>query len=314
MKGNAPKNIAASIRDRLYNLAQREKRDFTLILTAFATERLLYRLCRSEYADRFVLKGARLFALWSHKPHRPTRDLDLLGFGDPSPSALRQAFQAVCRTEVEPDGLNFDEETMTIEEIRREQEYDGQRIKLSAHLAQARIPLQIDVGFGDVITPKVQVLDYTPLLDMLPAPHIRAYTRETVIAEKLHAMVSLGTLNSRMKDFYDICALANEFDCDGQMLCRAIQATFKQRKTPVPSELPLCLLPSFAEDEDRQRLWRGFLTRSASQDRSADDFVTVLEKMRDFLGPPLLAASHDKAVFPSSWRVGKGWQAEGPSG
>jgi len=313
LKENTPKNIAASVRDRLYNLAQREKRDFTLILTAFATERLLYRLCRSEYADRFVLKGARLFALWSHKPHRPTRDLDLLGFGDPSPNALRQAFQAVCRTEVEPDGLTFDEETMTIEEIRLEQEYDGQRIKLSARLAQARIPLQIDVGFGDVVTPEVQILDYTPLLDILPAPHIRAYTRETVIAEKLHAMVSLGTLNSRMKDFYDICALANEFDCNGQTLCRAIQATFQRRKTPVPSELPLCLLPSFAEDEDRQRLWKGFLTRSASQDLSTDDFVTVLEKVRDFLGPPLLAASHDKAVFPSSWRAGKGWQTKGSS-
>ena len=313
MKDNTPKNIAVSVRDRLYNLAQREKRDFTLVLIAFATERLLYRLCRSEYADRFVLKGARLFALWSHKPHRPTRDLDLLGFGDPSPNALRQAFQAVCRAEVEPDGLTFDEETMTIEEIRREQEYDGQRIKLAAHLAKARIPLQIDVGFGDVITPEVQMLDYAPLLDTLPAPHIRAYTRETVIAEKLHAMVSLGKLNSRMKDFYDICALANEFCFDGQTLCAAIRATFKRRTTPIPSELPTCFQPSFAEDEDRQRLWKGFLKRSASQDLSTDNFPTVLEKVRAFLGPPLLAASDDEVLFPSSWCAEKGWQTNGPS-
>ena len=144
-----------------------------------------------------------------------------------------KAFQAVCRTEVEPDGLIFDEETMTIEEIRVGQEYDGQRIKLTAHLAQARIPLQIDVGFGDVVTPEAQTLDYARLLDTLPAPHIRAYTRETVIAEKLQAMVALDTLNTRMKDFYDICALANEFDYDGQTLCKAIQATFQRRKTPL---------------------------------------------------------------------------------
>jgi len=313
LKENAPKNMAASVRDRLYNLAQRQKRDFTLILTAFATERLLYRLCCSEYADQFVLKGARLFALWSHKPHRPTRDLDLLGFGDPSPTALRQAFQAICRTEVEPDGLTFDEDTMTIEDIRAGQEYDGHRVKLTAHLAQARIPLQVDVGFGDVVTPEVQTLDYAPLLDTLPAPHIRAYTREAVIAEKLQAMVALNTLNTRMKDFYDICALANEFDYDGQTLCNAIRATFQRRKTPVPSELPTCLRPSFAEDVDRQRLWNGFLKRSASQDLSADDFATVLQKVRDFIGPPLLAAGGGEALFPSTWRAGKRWRRKGPS-
>ena len=310
MKENSPKNMAASVRDRLYNLAQREKRDFTLILTAFATERWLYRLSCSEYADSFVLKGARLFALWSHKPHRPTRDLDLLGFGDPSPEALRQAFQTICRVQVEPDGLTFDEGMMTIEEIRQDQEYDGQRIKLTARLAQARIPLQIDVGFGDVVTPEVQTLDYTTLLDALPTPRIRAYPRETVIAEKLQAIVALGTLNTRMKDFYDICALANEFDYDGQTLCRAIRATFQRRKTPVPSELPTCLQPSFAEDEDRQLIWRGFLKRSASQDPSTNDFATALAKVRGFLGPPLLAAGRDEAVFPSTWHPKKGWGQE----
>ncbi len=188
MKENPPKNTAASVRDRLYNVARREKRDFNLILTAFATERLLYRLSCSECASTFVLKGARLLALWAHKPHRPTRDLDLLGFGDSSPEALRQAFESICRAQVEPDGLTFDDTAMTIEEIRLGQEYNGQRIKLTARLAQARIPLQIDVGFGDVVTPEAQMLDYMPLLDTLPAPRIRAYPRETVIAEKLHSI------------------------------------------------------------------------------------------------------------------------------
>lgn len=181
--------MAASVRDRLYNLAKREKRDFNLLLTAFATERLLYRLTCSEYADRFVLKGARLFALWAHKPHRPTRDLDLLSFGEASAEALRRAFETICSIEVESDGLTFDETAMTIQEIRLDQEYDGLRIKLIAHLAQARIPLQIDVGFGDVITPAAQLLDYTPLLDALPTPRIRAYPRKTVLAEKLQAIV-----------------------------------------------------------------------------------------------------------------------------
>ena len=310
MKDNTPKNMAASVRDRLYNLAQHDNRDFNLVLTAFATERLLYRLSCSEYADRFVLKGARLFSLWSHRPHRPTRDLDLLGYGDSSADALREAFQAICRTEVEPDGLTIDEDTMTIEEIRLEQEYEGQRIKLVVRLGQARIPLQIDVGFGDVVTPEVQMMEYAPLLDTLPAPRIRAYTRESVIAEKFQAMVALGALNTRMKDFYDICALAGEFDYDGQTLCDAIQATFRRRKTPVPAELPLCLQPAFGKDEDRQHLWKAFLTRSASQDISTDDFATALGKIRDFLGPPMLAASREKAVFHSSWLAGKGWQAK----
>ena len=298
--------MAASVRDRLYNLARREKRDFNLVLTAFATERFLYRLTCSEYADRFVLKGARLFALWAGKPHRPTRDLDLLGFGDASPEALRRTFEAICRTQVEPDGLSFDETTMTVEEIRLDQEYDGQRIKLTAHLAQARIPLQIDVGFGDVVTPEAQLLDYTPLLDALPTPRVRAYPRETVLAEKLQAIVALGTLNTRMKDFYDIWVLANDFDYDGQTLCQAIQATFHRRGTPVPSELPVSLQRSFAEGEDRKGLWKGFLIRSAIEDSASDDFAVVLGKVRDFLGPPLLAAHQDESSFAMTWRFAEG--------
>jgi predicted nucleotidyltransferase component of viral defense system len=298
--------MAASVRDRLYNLAQRDKRDFNLILTAFATERFLYRLTCSEYAERFVLKGARLFALWADKPHRPTRDLDLLGLGDARPEALRRAFETICRTQVEPDGLSFDETGMSVEEIRLDQEYGGQRIKLTTHLAQARIPLQIDVGFGDVVTPEVQLLDYTPLLDALPTPRIRAYSRETVLAEKLQAIVALGTLNTRMKDFYDIWTLANGFDYEGQTLCRAIHATFHRRGTPVPSELPISFENSFAEDEDRKRLWTGFLKRSAIEDSASDDFAVVLGRVRDFLGPPMLAAHQDEPSFAMTWRFTEG--------
>jgi len=311
LKNDSPKNMPASVRDRLYNLAQRDKRDFNLVLVMFVTERLLYRLSCSEYADRFVLKGARLFSLWSHKPHRPTRDLDLLGYGDSTADALREAFQAICRTKVEPDGLTFDEDSMAIEEIRLEQEYEGQRVKLVARLGQARVPLQIDVGFGDVVVPEVQTMEYVRLLDTLPAPHIRAYTRESVVAEKFQAMVALGTLNTRMKDFYDICALADEFDFNGQLLCDAIRATFQRRKTPVPAEPPVCLLPAFGKDEDRQHLWKAFLKRSALQEPSIDDLATALEKISKFIGPVMLAASSEKAKFRSSWRAGQGWQTNG---
>jgi len=303
------RDLAASVRDRLYNLAKCEKQDFNLVLTAFATERLLYRLMCSEYADRFVLKGARLFALWAHKSHRPTRDLDLLSFGEASPEALRGIFETICRTDVEPDGLTFDETAMAIQEIRLAQEYDGQRIRLITHLAQARIPLQIDVGFGDVITPAAQLLDYTALLDAFPTPRIRAYPRETVLAEKLQAIVALDTLNTRMKDFYDICSLANDFDYDGQTLCHAIRATFDRRKTAVPLELPKLLQHSFAEDEDRKRLWKGFLTRSAIEDSPNNDFAVVIETVCDFLGPPLLAAHEDTSSFAMTWRHVEGrWQ------
>ncbi len=308
-----PKDIPASVRDRLYNLAKHEQRDFNLILTAFAIERLLYRLTCSEYADHFVLKGARLLALWFRKPHRSTRDLDLLSLGIPSPEVLRQTFEAICRTQAEPDGLTFDVTTMTIEETRLGHEYEGQRIRLTVHLAQARIPLQIDVGFGDVVTPETQTLDYPPLLESLSAPRIRAYPRETVLAEKLQAIVALGALNTRMKDFYDISALARDFDYDGQTLCQAIRATFQRRKTIIPPELPKSLQHSFAEDEDRKRLWKGFLTRSAIELSTNHDFSIVLAKVRGFLGPPLLAAGQDKPSFRTTWRCTEGrWEPSGP--
>lgn len=240
-----PKNLPASIRERLRNLARPDGSDFNLLLAAFATERFLYRLSQSKHAELFVLKGARLFALWAHKPHRPTRDLDLLGFGDPSTEALAQVIRDLCRIEVTPDGLIFDEQSIHVEEIRVEHEYNGQRIKLVAHLENARIPLQIDIGFGDAITPEPQQAEYTVLLSSLPVPFIRVYPPETVVAEKLQAMVSLDVLNTRMKDFYDLCVLAREFDFEGHTLCQAIHATFERRKTDIPNAIPACLLETF---------------------------------------------------------------------
>jgi len=304
----APKDLATSIRQRLYNLSLKENRDFNLVLTAFATERLLYRIGSSNYARHFVLKGARLFALWSDKPQRPTRDLDLLGYGDPSADTLRETFRALCRAKVTPDGLAFDENTVSVEEIRASKEYDGQRVKMTVHLAQARIPLQIDVGFGDTVTPAAQLTDYTALLDGLPVPQVLAYPRETVIAEKLHAIITLDTMNTRMKDFYDLASLAEEYSYDGPLLCRAIRATFDRRNTPIPREVPDCLRTPFALDADRQRLWVAFLTRGGIGQQSNMDFAGTHAKIHAFLAAPMIAAVHDgDTAFPKEWHPKIGW-------
>ncbi|MBX3180302.1 MAG: nucleotidyl transferase AbiEii/AbiGii toxin family protein [Candidatus Hydrogenedentes bacterium] len=301
-----PKNMPASIRERLRNLARPDGSDFNLLLAAFATERFLYRLSQSKHAELFVLKGARLFALWSHKPHRPTRDLDLLGFGEPSPEALGKVIRDICRMEVIPDGLIFDEQSIHVEEIRVEHEYNGQRIRLVAHLQNARIPLQIDIGFGDAITPEPQQAEYTALLSSLPAPYIRVYPRETVIAEKLQAMVSLDVLNTRMKDFYDLCVLAREFDFDGPTLCQAIHATFERRKTDLPKEIPACLWETFPKRTDKRDLWAAFLQRAGLPDNRENDFVAVHRELIEFLSLPLFAAAHP-GDFNKMWTAGKGW-------
>jgi len=196
-------NIAASIRQRLLNIIRETGDDPNLVWTRYAVERLLYRLSVSEYDEEFILKGAMLFMAWTGQAHRPTADVDFLGFGKDSSERITKIFQILCDMDVEPDGLNFDSETIKVGPIREDQEYQGKRVNLTAFLERARIPLQIDIGFGDVVTPNAEKIDYPTILK-LPAPIIRAYTRETVVAEKFHAMVVLGIANSRMKDFYDL--------------------------------------------------------------------------------------------------------------
>jgi predicted nucleotidyltransferase component of viral defense system len=204
---DAPKNLAASVRARLLNHAREREFSFELVLTRYALERLLYRLSRSKFAHRFVLKGAMLMMTWFEEPHRGTGDLDLLGFGDPNPDALITVFREIMATE-EEDGLVFDVEGLRADAIREDVEYGGVRLRTIATLEKARIAVTIDIGFGDAIEPGAVLIDYPALLDM-PAPRLRAYARETVIAEKFQAMVALGRANSRMKDFYDIWVLSS---------------------------------------------------------------------------------------------------------
>ena len=280
-----PKNIAASVRERLLNHARARDQPFDLVLTRYALERLLYRLGRSPVAHRFVLKGAMLVMTWFEAPHRGTRDLDLLGFGDPDPDALIAVFRAVM-AQPEDDGLTFDAAGLRAEPIREDIEYGGVRLRTRASLAGAQIAINIDIGFGDAIEPGAEIIDYPVLLDQ-PQPRLRAYARETVVAEKFQAMVALGRANSRMKDFFDIWGLSKAHTFDSDRLARAIAATFERRGTAVPVEAPDALTPAFAADAAKQTQWRAFTTDLELAPPTLD---VVIAELADFLMPFARAA------------------------
>jgi hypothetical protein len=237
--------MAASVRQRLMQLSRERSEEFHLLLTRYGLERLLYRLTQSPHAGQFVLKGAVLFQLWTGEPHRATRDLDLLGLGPPSTDRLCQVFQVVCSLPVADDGLIFLTDAVQAEQIKEDNEYEGVRLRIGARLGNARIPLQVDIGFGDAVTPGPQAVNYPTLLDF-PAPQLLAYPRETVVAEKFQAMIQLAMANSRMKDFYDIWTLARKFEFAGPPLGAAIRATFERRQTALPTVTPLPLTAAFS--------------------------------------------------------------------
>lgn len=291
-------SLTASVRQRLLNLSQARNYEFQLTLTHYAIERLLYRLSQSTAGDGFLLKGAMLFNLWTGELHRPTRDLDLSGQGDPSTDRLHLIFQDLCALTVAPDGLIFDPDSVQITPIRELQEYDGQRVKLTAHLANARIPLQIDIGFGDAVTPAPVTVEYPTLLDF-PAPQLRIYPKETVVAEKTQALVALGMANSRMKDFYDLWFLANKFSFAGEPLADAMSATFARRRTPIPADQPLGLTETFYHHLQKQQQWRAFLSRNEIE-LDENSFADIIDELRKFLMPPLVAA-RNQTHFVATW-------------
>ena len=298
-----PKDIGASVRARLLRLARERGEDFQLVLTRYANERLLFRLASSRHAQRFVLKGAALFTLWTGKPHRATRDLDLLGFGEPGVDHVREVFADVLALDVPDDGVRYDVGSLAVGLIREEQEYGGVRVELVARITNAQVRLQVDVGFGDAITPEASVVEFPPLLDF-PAPRLRAYPRETVVAEKLEAMVQLGMANSRMKDFYDVAVLARDFDFDGALLARAIRATFERRKTPLPTTTPVALAAAFAEDSTKKAQWSGFVRKAGVDD--AGSLAEAIAAVRAFAEAPLAAAANGTPA-PGTWRAGGAW-------
>jgi predicted nucleotidyltransferase component of viral defense system len=279
------RNIGASVRARLLNLAKERNQPFDLLLTRYTLERLLYRLSSSKYCERFVLKGAMLMISWMADPYRPTRDLDLLGIGDSDPNTVVAVFREICAVKAD-DAVTFDISGLTIDRIRDEAEYGGLRIKTTANVDGARVRVAIDIGFGDATEPGLAEMDLPVLLDF-PAPHLKAYMRETVIAEKFQAMVYLGRANSRVKDLYDIWVLAKTYEFKGDGLARAIAATFARRKTEIPTKLPDALTTAFAEDPAKIQQWNSFAADVAFQPGSLADVVLDLAA---FLMPRAAAA------------------------
>ena len=303
MKGK-PTNLSASVLARLRNVAREKNTDYQLILRRYAIERLLHRLSISPHRDQFVLKGAMLFTAWLEDPFRPTKDLDLLGSGDPATSSIEAAFQAICQTQAEDDGLVFDAGVLNAEPIREDQQYGGVRVKTSAFLGKTRIPVQVDIGFGDAITPAAQELEFPPLLSP-EGPRLKAYPKETVVAEKLEAIISLGRANSRMKDFYDLLALSRLFQFDGQTLALAIRATFERRGTLVPTTVPDGLDDKFAEDDEKRRQWAAFVRREPLL-IAAPTLRETIDEIVSFALPPVKAVASG-TKFELRWADGGPW-------
>jgi predicted nucleotidyltransferase component of viral defense system len=296
---------AQSIHMRLKNHAREQGVDFNHVLTRFAIERLLYRLSLSAHAERFVLKGGLLLLVWLGASLRPTRDVDLLGFGQLDGDALKVVFAKICGTPVDPDdGLSFDPDSIRLDAIRLEDAYGGLRVGLEARLGSAVVPVRVDIGIGDDAVPAPEWLDYPSVLD-LPRPRLLAYRPETVIAEKLHALVVLGSKNSRMRDFYDVFVLAQHQGFEGTSLADAIQATFRRRRTALPTSPPIGLTQDFAKIDGKNRQWRGFLDR-LRHGSAPEDLAEVIEQIASFLGPVLTAQARNEP-FTLRWPPGGPW-------
>jgi Nucleotidyl transferase AbiEii toxin, Type IV TA system len=287
---------SASVLARLLNRSRSTGENYNLLLSRFVIERLLFRLSVSPHAGNFVLKGALLFALWYDKPHRPTKDADLLGFGADDADTLRATFNAVCAIDAD-DGVRYDTQGMKLAPIREDNLYGGTRLSLLAFVGSARLPVQVDIGFGDAITPAPELVTYPTLLDGMDAPRLRAYPVYTVIAEKFHAMVELGIDNSRMKDFFDLAVIAKTSAVDGGVLLTALRATFARRGTPLPASTPIALTPEFAAAPAKARQWGAFVSKAQLQ---AHDLLGVVALLEAFLAPPTRAAVSDEP-FDRTW-------------
>jgi predicted nucleotidyltransferase component of viral defense system len=281
-------DVAASIRARLLNVAKAQGIEFNQVLVRFALERFLYRLTQSQHADRFLLKGALLFTLWYGMPHRATRDVDLLGFGASDRASVAETFRDIAAVAVD-DGIAFDPASVSVEEIRKEAGYGGVRVIIAGELARARCKTQIDVGFGDAVTPAPVDAKYPVLLSDLPAPRLRAYPTYTVIAEKLHAIALLGMTNSRLKDYFDLSVLLERETLDPDLLARAIKATFERRGMAVPDAAPIGLTDEFAHDSSRQSLWMAFLKKN---ELPPEPLLAVVNRLRSTLTTAMNRAAH----------------------
>lgn len=295
-------SIEHSVRQKLLDVSISKDVDYNIVLIWYGFERFLYRLSKSRYSDQFILKGAMLFAVWARQPLRPTKDLDLMAYGDASAENIAKVFTEICQTKVDDDGVVFNTNSMAIDAIREDQEYDGQRVKLLAKLGNAKIRLQIDIGFGDAVTPAPEKIHYPVLLES-SAISIKAYPKETVIAEKLHAMVILGIANSRMKDFYDIWIMSKQFDFDGSLLTEAISATFERRNTPLPDDLPVAFSEDFSSDTAIIQRWKAFANK-LKHSANTPPFNQITTELKGFLMMPLGYAKSQQ-LLEKRWQSGK---------
>ena len=297
------RDVAASVRQRLLNHARAEGRPFNEVLQYFALERFLYRLGRSSYRRQFVLKGALMFTVWQSPFPRPTRDIDLLGHLDNAVEHVVSAVQAICREPAPEDGLRFDAENIAGERIIEAANYEGVRVRFTAYLGAARIPMQIDVGFGDPLVPGPSLVRLPTILDF-PPPELQGYSRESAIAEKFQIMVYMGEVNSRMKDFYDVWLLATNFDFDGSILAQAIRETFRCWQTSLPLT-PVAFSDGFAQDREKQVQWNAFIRRH----RLEETPVTLrgaIQVIAAFLQPVIQALSEGRR-FDRRWSPGGPW-------
>jgi len=299
-------NVAASVGQRLRNLARDRNEDFALVLTKFALERLLFRISQSKHSKVFTLKGALLFGLWTQQQYRPTRDADFLARGESAPERLAGIFKEICETTVTDDGLRFDAESVTAERIAEDAIYQGVRVRFAGYLEKARIPVQVDIGFGDVITPPAEAADFPTLLDF-PAPNLLIYSKESVVAEKFEAMVTLGIANSRMKDFYDVRSLCRGFAFNGPLLSAAVLNTFARRQTKLPTEKrPLVFTSEFYDDESKKKQWGGFCNKNKRY-IAPISLEHVCLSIGEFLIPMIEALKRNERL-EQEWPVGGPWK------
>lgn len=302
---------SAAVKARLLKMAREQNLDFQRLLERYALQRFLARLTASAHRGRFMLKGAQLYSLWTEQPHRPTRDLDLLGEMDNDLAAVTSVMREICMTPVAGDGLRYDADSVRVGEIREGQSYQGVRVQLRAHLGKARFQLQIDIGFGDAVTPAPIQISLPPILDGLEPIQMPAYTIETVVAEKIEALVSIGAANSRMKDFYDLWEFSRRFAFDGALLATAVGNTFRRRRTAFPETTPVALTAEYAQSTTAVSYWNGFL-HSAGLADGVPEFGEVIEKLALFI-TPLLGAARQGATWNHDWRPGGPWAAAAES-
>jgi Nucleotidyl transferase AbiEii toxin, Type IV TA system len=299
------RNIPASVREKLRKVARERNADFGLILVKYGLERILYRLSQSTYRNIFILKGALLFELWTDQRYRPTRDADFLASGDNSPDRFAQIFRELCAMDTEPDGLRFDSDSVIAERISEGADYKGVRVTFTAYLDRAKIPIQIDIGFGDSVTPAPVEENYPTLLES-SSPRLLTYPKESVVAEKLEAMVKLGIANTRMKDFYDLDVLSHTFPFDGKTLAEAVRNTFKRRGTELPAGgIPLAFTPEFYDDANKNLQWNAFSQKNRTYIELIA-FKIVVGRIAEFL-IPITTTAQQNIAFAQHWKPGGPW-------